>query len=127
MRNQSSPVQIIARACWFSYVLIVVSVCARADASMVMTLVRITADDYGKIESGKLNTKLVLESKRPQLDLEKSWHGLHYLLAQDPTKTQAGAGQAILGGKEVGKDVGYGPARILSPKEVAAIARSEER
>ena len=94
-----------------------------AQAGMQMTLVRISAGDYEQLQAGKLTTKSVLQSKRPQLDLDKAWHGLHYLLAQDPWKPRAGAGEAILGGKEIGKDVGYGPAKILSPKEVVAIAK----
>jgi len=87
-----------------------------------MTLVRITPSEFSEIERAKLSTKTVLESKRPQLDLEKAWHGIHYLLTGDPSNTKGIAGQAILGGKEAGDDVGYGPAKILSPKEVAIIA-----
>lgn len=56
------------------------------------------------------------------LGIEKAWHGLHYLLTGSPTDTAPPLGAAILGGQEVGEDLGYGPARYLTPAEVAAVA-----
>jgi hypothetical protein len=66
------------------------------------------------------------EMPDPELDLDKSWHAIHYLLtgtAWDIGDDAAGA--AILGGDEVGEDDeddGYGPARLLDPESVRAIA-----
>lgn len=51
----------------------------------------------------------------PDLHLQKTWQGLHYLLHED-------AGRAIRTGTPVGGDPGYGPARIVLPDEVAEIA-----
>jgi hypothetical protein len=62
------------------------------------------------------------EMPEPELDLEKSWHGIHYLLTGTAWGTEAGAGAAILGGEEIGVDDGYGPARILRPELVRTIA-----
>ena len=59
----------------------------------------------------------------PGLDLGKSWHAIHYLLTG--TAWEIGddaAGAAILGGDEIGEDGGYGPARVLDPVSVRAIA-----
>ncbi|MEU7904355.1 YfbM family protein [Actinoplanes sp. NPDC049118] len=64
------------------------------------------------------------EMPEPELDLEKSWHGVHYLLTGTAWATDDGAGAAILGGDEVGEDGGYGPARILGPERVRAVAAS---
>lgn len=56
------------------------------------------------------------------LTLEKSWHTLHYLLAGSAEPVDSPLGHAILGGKEIGPDLGYGPARFLSPDEVREVA-----
>ncbi len=56
------------------------------------------------------------------LSLEKSWHSLHYLLAGDVSETNSILGKTILGGNEIGPDIGYGPARFLEPDEVKEIA-----
>lgn len=56
------------------------------------------------------------------LALDKAWHGLHFLLTGSSRDTAPPLGSAILGGREVGEDLGYGPARYLSPGEVAAVA-----
>jgi hypothetical protein len=57
------------------------------------------------------------------LSLEKSWHSLHYLLTGTAWESESVLGKAILGGKEIGPDVGYGPARYLEPPQVREIAK----
>lgn len=52
------------------------------------------------------------------LSLDKSWHALHYLLTGRAGEAPPPLGDAILGGTELGEDVGYGPARFLTPEEV---------
>jgi hypothetical protein len=56
------------------------------------------------------------------LCLEKSWHSLHYLLTGSAVETNSTLGKAILGGKELGADIGYGPTRFLEPPEVKEVA-----
>lgn len=58
----------------------------------------------------------------PALDLEKSWHMLHYMFTgrPDPTGNVAGS---LMDGEEMGEDFGYGPARLLD--EAATQAFSE--
>ncbi len=64
----------------------------------------------------------------PSLELGKTWDALHLLL----TGTQYGGdgplANAVLAleGQEVGEDSGYGPARLLSPKQVADVAAALE-
>jgi len=62
------------------------------------------------------------EMPEPELDLDKSWHGIHYLLTGTAWEIGEGASAAILGGEEIGEDGGYGPARILRPELVRTIA-----
>lgn len=57
------------------------------------------------------------------IDLDKAWHGIHFLLtgdAWDPGGTAAGL--AVMGGEPVGVDGPYGPTRLLSPEDVKAVA-----
>jgi hypothetical protein len=56
------------------------------------------------------------------LELDKSWHTLHYLLTGSAEPSDSALGWAILGGKEIGPDLGYGPARLLTAAEVQEIA-----
>jgi hypothetical protein len=51
-------------------------------------------------------------------DLDKAWHGLHYLLTGTADGGEPPAHFLLLGGREIGtEDVGYGPARVLSAAE----------
>ncbi|WP_191842132.1 DUF1877 family protein [Catellatospora chokoriensis] len=62
------------------------------------------------------------EMPEPELDLGKSWHGVHYLLTGTAWDIRQGAGEAVLGGEEIGEDGGYGPARLFTPEAVRAVA-----
>lgn len=62
------------------------------------------------------------EMPDPELDLDRSWHGLHYLLTGTAWEIGDGAGAAILGGNEIGEDGGYGPARLLGAETVRMVA-----
>ena len=44
------------------------------------------------------------------VDLDKVWHGLHWLLV----RSDAPIDEAVFGGEELGDDLGYGPSRLLS-------------
>ena len=55
-----------------------------------------------------------------EIDLDKAWHGIHFLLTGSAWEGDAPLGYLIAGGEEIGdEDVGYGPARALRPGEVA--------
>jgi hypothetical protein len=56
------------------------------------------------------------------LNLQKSWHTLHYLLTGSAEPVDTPLGKAILGGSDVGPDLGYGPARLLRAEEVQVVA-----
>jgi hypothetical protein len=60
------------------------------------------------------------------LDIDKSWQTIHFLLTDDLWDTSTLLGKAILGGRDIGEDQGYGPARILDTPEVAKIAEALE-
>ena len=58
----------------------------------------------------------------PALDLEKSWHLLHYLFTGSVDAAAAPAG-ALMGGDAVGGDGGYGPARLHDAEQTQDFAR----
>jgi hypothetical protein len=58
------------------------------------------------------------------LDVDKAWHGIHYLLTGTAWEEgERPLGFIVRGGREVGDvDVGYGPARAFPSAEVREIA-----
>ena len=57
------------------------------------------------------------------LDIDKSWHAIQFLLTGEPWEGELPLRNAVMGGTELGdEDVGYGPARALTPAEVQAVS-----
>ncbi|MGE0128111.1 MAG: YfbM family protein [Blastocatellales bacterium] len=60
------------------------------------------------------------EEEAEETDLDKAWHGIHFLLTGSAWEGKEPLCYLVKGGKEVGDDeFGYGPARILRPEQVA--------
>jgi hypothetical protein len=57
-----------------------------------------------------------------EVDLDKAWHGIHFLLTGSAGSNGTLASKVIMGGESIGPDRGYGPAHLLKPAEVKAIA-----
>jgi hypothetical protein len=74
------------------------------------------------LTTGPALLRVPLATLGPLVGIEKAWHGLHFLLAADAEPTATPLGQAILGGEPLGDDLGYGPARVHGPAQVAAVA-----
>ncbi len=55
----------------------------------------------------------------PALNLEKSWHMLHYLFSGHAWVTGA-PGEWLLTGQDLGNDVGYGPPRLQDEAQTVA-------
>ncbi len=60
--------------------------------------------------------------KGADLSIDKAWHGVHYLLCGKLEPGSDLASQAVMGGTDIGDDMGYGPARYFDAAKVAAIA-----
>jgi hypothetical protein len=70
----------------------------------------------------------ILDEDRPgTFDVDKAWHGLHGLLTGTAWEVGDGLGRVVLGGREIGVDLGYGPARHLDPAAVAELAQQLAR
>jgi hypothetical protein len=56
-----------------------------------------------------------------ELEIDKSWHGIHFLLTGNAWEGSLPLGFIVSGGEEVGDDLGYGPARALRSEAVRQI------
>lgn len=62
---------------------------------------------------------------RKELDVDKAWHAIHFLLTGEAWTGDWPLGFIVVGGNEIGDDdVGYGPARGFTSGEVAEIDRA---
>ena len=100
--------------------------------SMIGRLLRVPA---AKLKNLPASAKPSLEEVYPddgsdpdperELDLDKSWHLIHFLLTGLAWGGEGPIASAVLGGEELeGTDAGYGPFRYLSPVQVAATSNA---
>lgn len=62
------------------------------------------------------------EEDNEDFDIDKAWHGIHFLLCGNPVHGEGILGFILDGGHLIGKiDVGYGPARAFKNSELAEI------
>lgn len=60
-----------------------------------------------------------------QLDIDKTWHAIHYLLTGSTWGGEGPLANAVLGGLPLGEeDVGYGPARFIRSSQVAETSQA---
>lgn len=61
------------------------------------------------------------------MDVDKAWHGIHFMLTGQSGGGEGPLALAVLGGEEVGEEMGYGPARFLSPEQVQTVVSALEK
>lgn len=99
---------------------------------MVLIGRRLSSDELKAVQADPATVEtLIFNDDDPDtpgagLDLDKAWHGIHFLLTGSAWEPGEGPGAAILGGDEIGEDNGYGPARLLTPEAVRSIAAGLE-
>lgn len=69
-----------------------------------------------------LYSALAGEQSSDRLFLEKSWHGIHWLLAKSASSTDQPLSKLIMGGTPVGIQLPYGQARLHTVAEVKKFA-----
>lgn len=94
-----------------------------ADPPLVWKLVAPDDPDAYENElaaSGRAASELeLLEGEGWQIDLDKSGHGIHYLLTGSDGEGDPPLNLLVSGGKTIGDiEVGYGPARALTSQQV---------
>ncbi|MGW4943549.1 YfbM family protein [Actinoplanes sp. NPDC004185] len=83
---------------------------------------RLTSDQVADLAADPSLTAGLLDREEDILDLDKAWHGIHFLLTGSAWETSPGAGEAVLGGDPIGDDLGYGPARLVPAEWVQLVA-----
>jgi hypothetical protein len=83
---------------------------------------RLTSEQAADLAADPSQAVSLLDREDDVLDLDKAWHGIHFLLTGSAWETSPGAGEAVLGGDPIGDDLGYGPARLLSAERVQLVA-----
>ncbi|USB32988.1 YfbM family protein [Paenibacillus sp. YPG26] len=90
--------------------------------SMIGNLKQISEETLDLIIKGEVDPEAVVFDEEDEgLDLDKSWHAIHFLLNGSAWEGEAPLFNVILGGKEVGEDLGYGKTRYLTNKEVQEV------
>lgn len=99
--------------------------------SMVLVGRRLSSDELKAITDDPATVEALIygdaeddgaEMPEPELNLNKWWHCIHYVLTGTAWQVGTGAGAAVLGGDAIGKNDGYGPPRLLSAEQVQSIA-----
>jgi hypothetical protein len=93
---------------------------------MIFEARRLSAAEAAAVAADPAAGTAILERTGDVLDLDKAWHGIHFLLTGSAWETTSGAGEAVLGGVPVGDDRGYGPARLVAAEQVRAVAAGLE-
>lgn len=95
--------------------------------SMIGNYLRVSEDDLSRLLAHPETVMdVIYREDGPEdatLDIDKSWHVIHFLLNGETWEGQWPWFGAVLGGTEISdEDVGYGPARYLTPSQVQEVA-----
>jgi hypothetical protein len=92
--------------------------------SMVLQLIAVPDAELEAVLADAERLEAMLEGEGDDaiaiVDLEKAWHGIHFLLTGTAWEGTGPKSLLLLGGKESTFELGYGPARGLRPAEVRA-------
>lgn len=93
---------------------------------IVLVARRLTRDEYDQVRADPGMAPRLLDGGEGGddrlIDIDKSWHAIHYLLTGTAWLVTGDAGLAVLGGEPLGEELGYGPARVLSPEQVRRVS-----
>jgi hypothetical protein len=91
---------------------------------MIGNLKQISVEQLNKLLNNPdlVEETIFNEEEEDSLDLDKSWHGIHYLLNGEVWDGVEPLRFVIMGKEEIGEDFGYGPARYLTAEDVNAVA-----
>ena len=93
---------------------------------MTVVLRRVKPGQLHDVESGKVDVAWLMENEADGCGIDKSWHGIHYLLTGQAWGGSGELAFLMAGGEEVGEDLGYGPPQFHRPDAVRRIASALE-
>jgi len=70
----------------------------------------------------EINSVIYMESNDSRLDIDKAWHGIHFMLTGQQYDGTPPLSNVIFSASTVGDDLGYGPARYLTATDVTTVA-----
>jgi hypothetical protein len=94
--------------------------------SMIGNFLQLTPAELGRLDANPSEVGDFISSDDVMdrtIDVDKAWQGIHFLLTGDDYGGAPPAANVVLGGIEIGEDVGYGPAIYLTPAEVQDVAK----
>lgn len=65
-----------------------------------------------------------IPSPEEMVDLHKSWQVLHYVFTGTPDSGPAPLNLLLVGGEDVGEDLGYGPARLVDAAAIQSFSKA---
>lgn len=90
--------------------------------SMITLYVPLSAEEAGALLAEPAGVddlvEALMDDPERAYEIDKAWHGIHFVLTGSAEPVDGPVGDVVLGGREVGDDMGYGPARVLSPDQV---------
>jgi hypothetical protein len=97
--------------------------------SMIGNYLRVSEAELNRLLEAPESISSLLYPESPSsfsndrhLDIDKSWQLIQFLLTGDPWEGEPPLRNVVMGGTELGDvDVGYGPARYLTPTEVQVV------
>jgi len=94
---------------------------------MLAVLQQMDADDIPEMlgDPKKVVAAIQHYAEEDRVDLDKAWHGIHFLLTGTAWGGTPPLSYLVVGGENVCPvDMGYGPVRLLRPPEVRAFAKA---
>ncbi len=78
---------------------------------MRLSLVVVRAEELDRLsrDPAELFQLLLHGSPDGRLNMDKEWHGIHFLLTGEPWPVDHPLGMAIFGADDIGDNLGYGP------------------
>lgn len=87
--------------------------------ALVLKVREASESEIQALASNQEAIDLFLDPERSNLDLDKAWHAIHFLLSGHAYEADGPSGYLMMGGRPLGQvHSDYGPARALSPDEI---------
>jgi hypothetical protein len=99
---------------------------APATMSVIGNFLQLTSDELASLIADPSTVEEFIyqeETNDKSLYVDKAWHGIHFLLANDSRAGEPPLANVVLGGTDIGDDDGYG-VRYLTANEVFDVANA---